>query len=213
MDKNEIMENLNELRLLIANLTNDNNKLNSKIINLETTILGLKKEISNLKHENCRIKNDLSEIQGREQSKNFLKNFKKYLTEEDKRKISEDKSKKGDIMSNRINELFKDKAERKKLSMLVHLIKKSFNCINKINYSANIISLENYENEIIEYKEKKNLSILTYVEIFCFLISIRIEEDYLDEYFDFLKKSFDRNLNLLFCDGKIFENYLGVKDK
>ena len=213
MNKNEFMESLNELRKLITNLTNDNNKLNSKIFNLETTISDLQNEISHLKYENSCIKRVLSINQGREQSKNFLKNFKKYLTEEDKIKITEDKNKKGDIMANRIYELFKDEAEQKKLSILTNLIRNSFNCINKVNYSANLIYLDNYEEEIKEYKEEKNIAILFSIEIFCFLISIQIEEDYFDEYFDYLKKYFDNNLDLKFCEEKVVENFLGIKDK
>ena len=109
----------------------------------------------------------LGKIQNRDLSKNFLRFFKTYLTQEDLNEIRKNKKLRGEIIPKRIKELFPE-AKKEKLEIVQKLIESSSNLIKHGNYFAHYITLDNYENEIQAYKEKNNLDKLTSLNGFAF---------------------------------------------
>ena len=87
-------------------------------------ITNLREDISNL----TEVNNDI--IQCRYISKNFIKNFKQYLTKEDFDKIEKDPDSKGQIITKRLGILF-DNKNRRKLFHVQNLIGNVWDLVKK----------------------------------------------------------------------------------
>ena len=197
--KNQEINRLNkEYDLLIE----ENKEQNKNIDNLE-------QRIENLENDCDELKYIISKIQFRDLSKNFLRCFNSYLLDEDFDKIKANKQSRGEIISNRINKLFPN-ADKERMKIIQDLLRYSSDLINKGNYLAHSITIEEYENEIKNYKEEKKIKQIQSPVIFCFVYFLEISEQY-DESFDnsysFLNQCFTRNLRS-FKSKNLLENYL-----
>ena len=186
----------------IEQLVEENKEQNKNIDNLE-------QRIENLENDCDELKYIISKIQFRDLSKNFLRCFNSYLLDEDFDKIKANKQLRGEIISNRINKLFPN-ADKERMKIIQDLLRYSSDLINKGNYLAHSITIEEYENEIKNYKEEKKIKQIQSPVIFCFVYFLEISEQY-DESFDnsysFLNQCFTRNLRS-FKSKNLLENYL-----
>ena len=169
-DKTNMKEEINNLKEKITTLNEDNAKMKDKINDLITNKNKMEIKMDNL--ENCylEIKEVLGDIQMRDMAKNLLKCFKRYLTDEDKDKIKSDKDSKGLIISERIKKIFiKNKYKNEnRLAIIQNVIINACDLLNRGNDMAHSLTIENYQDEIINYKEKNNLKSLNFPETFVF---------------------------------------------
>ena len=173
----------------IGHLVEENEKQNQNIGDLEERIEALEKDCDDMKYI-------ISRIQFRDLSKNFLKCFNPYLLDDDFKKIKDNKQLRGEVISNRLKKLFPN-ADKKKMKVVQDLIKRSSDLINEGNYLAHSITIEEYEDEIENYKNEKNIEQIKSPVIFCFVYFLGISQKF-DESFDnsylFLRQNFNRNL-------------------
>jgi len=186
----------------IIKLTGENQKQKKNILKLteeneirKKEIQDLEENIEILKDECQDIKEILGNIQCRTLSKNFLRAFGTFLTNDDKNEITKNKKKKGEIISNRIKQLY-PKANKQKMNLIKKLIEKSWDLQQQGNYYAHSITLEKYEDEINAYKQKNHLKTLSSPLAFCFLISLGISGNLFDNAYSFLTQFFNSNLNV-----------------
>ena len=85
----------------------------------------------------------LGNIQYRDLSKNFLRYFKTFLTDEDWKRIRKNKYKRGEIIAERIEKSY-PKTGKQKMSTVRELVKKSSNLIQEGNYLAYSPTLDKY---------------------------------------------------------------------
>ena len=204
-DKINILEKDNmSLKDKIGVLEKDNMSLNNKIDSLEVENSDLSDEIDELKESNENMESKLREIkeilctiQIRDLSKNFLKSFDKYLTWSDFLNILNDYSKKGEIIINRIKKKFPAFANSKKMDIIKNLILSSFNSLEEGNRFAHSIIMDNFEEDIEDYKKNNNLKSLNSPEIIIFLFGLGIEENYFDDCLKFLRLFFNDKLRLI----------------
>ena len=221
MGNEAINEDMKKLQNLMLNIAEENMKMKGKIEEMDQNILklneqnlkqsqelvkqsqeltkqlqeikGLKESVAFLTDECQDMKEILGNIQFRDLSKNFLRYFYPFLTDDDWKKIRKNKEKKGEIIAG-IIEKFYPKANKQEMSIVKELIINSANLSQERNYQAHFITLEKYEDEINAYKKKKNLQNLTSPVAFCFLVNIGISDDVFDKAYSFLTKFFDRDL-------------------
>ena len=214
MGNEYINEDVKQLQNLMLDIADENMKMKGKIEELDQNILklneqnlkqsqeltkqrqeikGLKESVEFLTDECQDMKEILGNIQFRDLSKNFLRYFYPFLTDDDWKKIRKNKEKKGEIIAG-IIEKFYPKANKQEMSIVKELIINSANLIQEGNYQAHSITLEKYEDEINAYKKKKNLQNLTSPVAFCFLVNLGISDDVFDKAYSFLTKFFDRDL-------------------
>ena len=147
----------------------------------------------------------MGNIQYRDLSKNFLRYFKTFLTDEDWKRIRKNKYKRGEIIAERIEKSY-PKAEKQKMSIVRELVKKSSNLIQEGNYLAYSPTLDKYVDEINAYRKKKNLKNLTSPIAFCFLVNLGISDDIFDKAYSFLTEFF--NIGLIKTKGdKLLDIY------
>jgi hypothetical protein len=186
----------------IIKLTGENEMQKEEILKLTRENENRKKDIQDLEEnieilkDECQdIKEILGSIQCRTLSKNFLRAFRTFLTDDDWNGITKNKKKKGVIISNRIKQLY-PKASKQKMDLIQKLIEKSWDLNQQGNFYSHSITLEKYEDEINVYKKKKNLKTLPSPLAFCFLISLGISGDLFDESYSFLTQFFNSNLKV-----------------
>ena len=93
------------------------------------------------------------------------------------------------------------------MSIIQNLIKNSSEFANEEDLKAQSLFLENYEDFIEDYKEKKKLDTMINPEIFCFLICLGIIDKDFEESFDFLGRFFNKNLKVKNKDIDVFKTY------
>ena len=234
---NEVLnQDIDDLKNLIMNIVDNNDKLAKNVENLNKEMIKKDQEIQklgqeyqmqkqNIEKQNQNIddleeriealekdcddmKYIISRIQFRDLSKNFLKCFNPYLLDDDFQKIKDNKQLRGEIISNRLKTLFPN-ADKKKMKVVQDLIKCSSDLINEGNYLAHSITIEEYEDEIENYKHEKNIEQIKSPVIFCFVYFLGISQKF-DESFDdsylFLRQNFKRNLKSL-KSKNLLENY------
>ena len=108
-------------------------------------------------------------------------------------KKRKNKGKKGEIITSKIRLAF-PKADGLKMSTVLNLINKSDDLLEQGNYLAHSRTLDYYENEINEYKKKKNLKNLVSPVAFSFLINLGIPDDSFFRAYSFLSQYFDNDL-------------------
>jgi hypothetical protein len=217
MGNEALKEDILKIQNLMVNITDSNNKLkkdvekmteemqkkNLEIVKLNQDIGNLNQDIENLEErvgfleEDCEeMKETISKIQFRDLSKNFLKCFNRYLTNEELELIKKKKHLRGDIISNKIGQLYPN-ADKKKMVVIQNLVKSSSDLIQEGNYLAHSITINQYDNEIEYYKKKKNLEKVKSPVIFCFVYFLGISQEF-DDLFEnsyaFLRLFFNRNL-------------------
>jgi hypothetical protein len=158
----------------------------------EVSVNSLNEKIDDL----YEINQILGNIQIHDSFKNFLRSFKKYLSDEDLEDIEDNYFEKGTIISNTIKEKFSNCKEKRKMVVLLNLIGNSFNSLTIGNSMTHSISIDIYEKDIQEYKKNKKMKSLNSVYIFCFLVGLGISKEYFDESFTFLRRFFNSNLTL-----------------
>ena len=185
-------------------IIDDNKKMKGKIEEMNNKILILNKEnqIQNKDIEDLKerltelgkgyqeVKDILGSIQCRDLSKNFLRAFGVYLTDNDWNLIRNNKNKRGEIISKRIEKLY-PKADKKKMNLIQKLVEKSADLIQDGNYLAHSVTLEEYEEEINAYKEEKNLKEVASPLAICFLFSLGISNELFDNAYAFLNQYFN----------------------
>ena len=142
------------------------------------------------------MKDIISKIQFRDLSKNFLKCFNDYLTDEELKLIKKSKDLRGQIISNRIEKLYPN-ADKSKMEVIKNLVKSSSDLICEGNYLAHSITISEYENEIDYYKKEKKLEQIQSPVIFCFVYFLGISQkfdDLFENSYTFLRLFFNRNL-------------------
>ena len=194
-ENNKMKGKIEEMNLNILKLNEKNLKLNEKYIKQREDIEKLKENDEFLRDEYQNIKEILSNIQYRDLSKNFLKCFGEFLTDEDWTEIGKNKKKRGEIIADRIQKSYPN-VDKKKMLMVRKLIENSSDLILNGNDLAHSLTLDKYEieNEIQSYKEKKNLKKLNSPVAFCFLLNLGISDNELDEAYSFLINFFNRGL-------------------
>ena len=168
MGNEALKEDIEKIKNLMVNITDSNNKLKKDVEKIteemqkkDLEIVKLNQDIENLEErvgfleEDCEeMKDIISKIQFRDLSKNFLKCFNRYLTNEELELIKKKKHLRGDIISNRIGQLYPN-ADKKKMAVIQNLVKSSSDLIKEGNYLAHSITINQYDNEIEYYKKKK----------------------------------------------------------
>ena len=200
MGNEAINKDMRKLQSLILNIVDENKKMKEKIEEIDQKfneqnlkINELKESVEFLTDECQDMKEMLGNIQFRDLSKNFLRCFYSFLSDEDWKKIRKNKKRRGEIISGIIEKMY-PKAEKQKMIIVKELIKNSSNLIHEGNYLAHSLALEQYEKEINAYKKKKNLKNLTSPVAFCFLVNLGISDDVFDNAYSFLTKFFDSDL-------------------
>ena len=214
MGNESINQDMKNLKDLMLNIADENVKMKGEIEEMKQNILKqnqklekqdqemtkqrqdineLKANVESLANECEELKEILGNIQFRDLSKNFLRSFYSFLTEEDWKKIGKNKNKKGEIIAKIIEKCYPE-AEKQKMKIVQELIRNSSNLIQEGNYLAHTPTLEKYEDEINAYKRKKNVKILASPIAFCFLVNLGISEDSFDNAYRFLTKYFDDDL-------------------
>ena len=195
-----------EIKENIEALTKDNKDMKNKIKILTNENKQIKKKIEELNNENGETREILGEIQLRDLSKNFLNHVKHYLIDNNIDVSNIGTKSKGEEYSKKIGELFSN-VDKKKLSIIQNLIKNSSEFANEEDLKAQSLFLENYEDFIEDYKEKKKLDTMINPEIFCFLICLGIIDKDFEESFDFLGRFFNKNLKVKNKDIDVFKAY------
>lgn len=200
MGNESLNKEMKNLQNLMVNIVDENKKMKEKIEEMSQNILKQSQEIEELKEsveflaDECQdIKEILGNIQYRDLSKNFLRYFKTFLTDEDWKRIRKNKYKRGEIITKRIEKSYPN-AERQKMSIVLELVKKSSNLIQEGNYLAHSPTLDKYEDEINAYRKKKNLKNLTSPIAFCFLVNLGISDTVFDKAYSFLTEFFNIDL-------------------
>ena len=191
---------MEEMNHNILKLNDQNLNQNQKLVKQDQELTKQRQDINELKEnvqfltKECgELKEILGNIQFRDLSKNFLRSFYAFLTEEDWKKIKKNKNKKGEIIGTKIKKCY-PKAEEQKMRIVQELIMNSSTIIQERNYLAHTPTLDKYEDEIKAYKRKKKLKVLASPVTFCFLMNLGISEDLFDNAFLFLTKFFDDDL-------------------
>ena len=135
--------------LEIEKLYQENKKQSQDIENLEERVGFLEEDCENLK-------DTINKIKFRDLSKNFLKCFNQYLTNEDLEFIKDNKDLRGEIISNRIGILYPND-DKEKMKVIKNWVKSSSDLINEGNCLSHSITISEYENKIEYYKQEKNL--------------------------------------------------------
>jgi hypothetical protein len=139
------------------------------------------------------MKNIIKNIQYRDISKNFLRPFKKFLDDDDWKLIRINRQKRGEIIASKIQKAYPN-ADNLKMSIVLDLIKSADNLIRKGNYFSHSRTLDVYEDEMINYKEKKKIKTLNSPVAFCFLLNLGISQSLFDKAYSFLNQYFDNDL-------------------
>ena len=215
---NEVLrEDIDNLQNLMVNIVDGNDKLKKDVEKLTEEMQKKDLEIEKLNQENKKHKQDIenlkerlgfleedcedmkdiiSKIQFRDLSKNFLKCFNDYLTDEELKLIKKSKDLRGQIISNRIEKLYPN-ADKSKMEVIKKLVKSSSDLICESNYSLHSITISEYENEIDYYKKEKKLEQIQSPVIFCFVYFLGISQkfdDLFENSYTFLRLFFNRNL-------------------
>ena len=171
--------------------------LNQEIKSMKEEIESLKVNVEKLNNKNENIKDILEKIQTRDMTKNFLKSFYCYLTNNDFKRIRKDFYSKGDIIALRIKETFSKFGNNKKIDLVLKLIKKSFASLTKGNNFAYSLIMDNFNEDMEKYKDENNLEMIDSTEIFCFLLGLDLSKEDFENAFEFLKEYFDADLYLI----------------
>ena len=210
---NEIYEKLNkmekfeksdleEIKKLMKYLIDDNKIIKDKLKRNEEELANMKKaneeKLANMKNDFDKKINDIkvvvNNIQVRNLSKNFLFNFYPYLTEDDKFNIYINSKLKGKIISERLKKKFPKHTDNKKFKLILKLIDRSANSLNKGNFSAHSIEYDYYKEKIESFKKRRKIGVMDYTDIFCFLVGINVDTISFDEAYDFLINRFNTSL-------------------
>ena len=171
-------------------------KLNQESKKHKQDIENLEERVGILEEDCEDMKDIISKIQFRDLSKNFLKCFNDYLTDEELKLIKKSKDLRGQIISNRIEKLYPN-ADKSKMEVIKNLVKSSSDLICEGNYLAHSITISEYENEIDYYKKEKKLNQIQSPVIFCFVYFLGISQkfdDLFENSYTFLRLFFNRNL-------------------
>ena len=152
---NLLKENDKNIILRNDNMINEINSLKENNDNLNKEIDNMKIKIEKLEYQNEEVKDILGSIQIRDLGKNFLRTFNKYLTSEDFRLINDDYFQKGQIIANRVKKTFHKFSTSKKMDVIINLILTAFDSLNEGNHYAHSIIVDNFKEDIEEYKKKK----------------------------------------------------------
>ena len=155
------------------------------------------------------LKDILGDIQSRDQAKNFLNFFKRYLTDEDKKIIDEDYTKKGEIIIKRFENKFEKYTDNSSFTFIKKLIEYSTDLLDSGNNYAHSLTLDNYRQEIKEFKKDNNITILKSPEIFCYCINLGLgfDKKMLYDAYCLFEKYF-KSLIIKREKIKIFESYI-----
>lgn len=197
MGNDSLSDDVNRLKDIMLNLVEKNEKMKEDLNELKkevTALNSLKSRVNYLEKDINDMKNMFGIVQSRGFSRNFLSYFNQYLTEDDISDIKARKISIYDAIIKRISEKYKE-ADKTKLLVVKNLIQKSNELLIQDGYFfPHSITLENFEEEIEEYKRKNNLDKLPSPNKFCYLISLGLYNDNFDECFAFLCRYFDENL-------------------
>ena len=203
--------NEEKLKLEVDKLKKDVKELESIAQRRQNTITNLENDLYELKAEKNKVDKEINNnieycknlekiignIQFRKFAKNFLKFFKKYLTPEDLEAIKKDPYIKNKLILNRFQCLFSKKCKNKKLyNTIENLIIKTSQLLNSGNNNAHSITLNNYKNQIIQYKSTNNLLYLYSPLSYVFCINLKLSKNMFEESFKLLTKYFDENLKI-----------------
>jgi predicted nuclease with TOPRIM domain len=148
-DVEKLTQEMKKKDLEIEKLYQENKKQSQDIENLEERVGFLEEDCENLK-------DTINKIKFRDLSKNFLKCFNQYLTNEDLEFIKDNKDLRGEIISNRIGILYPND-DKEKMKVIKNWVKSSSDLINEGNCLSHSITISEYENKIEYYKQEKNL--------------------------------------------------------
>ena len=107
-----ILDDNDKMKGDISKLKEENKKISSNMTELNNEIKELEDRVEYLEDKCQDIWEVLGKIQKRDLSKNFLRFFKTYLTQEDLNDIRKNKKLRGEIILKRIKELFPEAKEK-----------------------------------------------------------------------------------------------------
>jgi len=201
---------------LIDNMLSRLNSLEQEKIKSDERINSLEQRINSLKQENIKRKNEimrlndiLGRIQLRGMAKNFLKSFNKYLSNDEKKQITEDSNKRGEVTLNSFKREFRNYKEKNGYKIIEEIIKKSGDVLAKGNTEAHTINLDNYSDEINPIKNRLNIKEEDEDKLqkVFYLLKIKVENDSFENCFGFLEKYYEKELNIKFLRGQSIEDY------
>ena len=158
------------------------------------------KKFSELESEINNLKGIIGTIQIRTYAKNFLRIFKSGLSSEEKAKIKNDKSKKGEATLDSLIRIYSAHINDENFKTVYEIVEKSGDALNKGNDFAHSLDLKDYEKEIMEFKEKFNIKLadVETLEKIIFLIKIGISDDTFINCFKFVSKYCGKAMTLKF---------------
>ncbi len=197
LEVDKLKKDVKELEIIAQRRQNTITNLENDLYELKAEKNKVDKEINN-NIEYCKnLEKIIGNIQFRKFAKNFLKFFKKYLTPEDLEAIKKDPYIKNKLILNRFQCLFSKKCKNKKLyNTIENLIIKTSQLLNSGNNNAHSITLNNYKNQIIQYKSTNNLLYLYSPLSYVFCINLKLSKNMFEESFKLLTKYFDENLKI-----------------
>ena len=168
----------------------------------------LNKRITKLEDNVFELKDTLGNIQSRDQAKNFLKFFKRYLTDDDKKKIAENNKKKDEIILKRFEKKFEKYKDNRNFKFIKSLIEHSSSLVGRGNNYAHSLTIDNYIQDIKEFKNENNIKVLCFPEIFCFCINLGLEKEIVKNAYFLFKTHFNKSLRIKKEKIKCFESYI-----
>ena len=128
-----------------------------RIAILENKISNQEDRIEVLEYKYGEINEALGKIQTRDFDDRFLKSLNPYLIAKDLNMIREDKQKRKNIISDRIENKFESLQKTKKIKIIINRIKNCCNCVNKGNKYVLSIAIEYCQEDKEAYKKRKSL--------------------------------------------------------
>ena len=185
------------------------NSLEQEKIKSDERINSLKQENIKRKNEIMRLNDILGRIQLRGMAKNFLKSFNKYLSNDEKKQITEDSNKRGEVTLNSFKREFRNYKEKNGYKIIEEIIKKSGDILAKGNTEAHTINLDIYSDEINPIKNRLNIKEEDEDKLqkVFYLLKIKVENDSFENCFGFLEKYYEKELNIKFLRGQSIEDY------
>ena len=158
------------------------------------------KKFSEMSLEINNLKDIIGTIQIRTFAKNFLKIFRNDLSEKEKDEIRKCKSKRGEITLDAFRKKYSQYKNKENFKIIAEIIEKSGKALNRGNSFAHTIKLEDYENEITEFKTKFNITMIDHetMEKLLFLIKIGISTNSFSNCFNFVMRFCEKEMTLGF---------------
>ena len=135
-----------------------------------------------------------------------MKFFRRYLTKDDKERIEKDYTKKGEIILERFEKTYEKYKDNPHFALIKRLIKNCSDLLDRGNYSAHSLTLDNYQERIKKFRKENKIKFLD-PEIFCFCINLGLNKTLLKDAYYLFQTHFTKSLIIKKEKIKSFESY------